>query len=258
MCSRVELRRREIGRERDDVAQEFGGLDDLDAVLCGNRCDVVVDDVLAGPHHVVPVGLEGGREVGRLVALHPVEHIRLGGVRVDLAGRVPARRVHVGEQLLPDVEDLVGVQAVELAQADQLVVAFLPEREVVAGAPDLFGQPARVRDDGVPGVLGRAFQPIALLIGQAVLGRLDRVTEEHRQELPGFELELVPQPHGVRAEAALRLFQRAGHAIEAPGDRAQSIGDRCEIAHEEQEDRAADLVEDLRTPLPDTMDLEVE
>ena len=65
---RVELRRREVGRERDDVAEVLGRLDDLDPLVGRDGRDVVVDQVLAGADHHVAVGLERLLERRRVVA----------------------------------------------------------------------------------------------------------------------------------------------------------------------------------------------
>ena len=75
--------------------------------------EVVLDEVRARPEHRVAVGLQGAVEVGRVVGLDPVDDLGLAGVRVDLAGRRDAGRLLLGQLLPAELEDVVGIEAVE-------------------------------------------------------------------------------------------------------------------------------------------------
>ena len=69
-----------------------------------------------------------------MVRLDARQHLGLGRVRVDLRGSGRPRRVVGGQLLVADGQDVVGGQAVERAQRDELVELLAAEREVVAGA----------------------------------------------------------------------------------------------------------------------------
>ena len=110
---RVELRRREVRRERDDVAEVLGGRDHVDPLVVRDRDDLPFDEVVATPDHHVAVGVEGLVERRRMVALDAVDDRRLVDARVDLARRSDSRRLVRRELLLADREDRVGVEPVE-------------------------------------------------------------------------------------------------------------------------------------------------
>ena len=61
----VERGRREVGRERHDVAQVLGGRDDVDPLVARDGHEVVLDEVRARAEHRVAVALERVLEVGR-------------------------------------------------------------------------------------------------------------------------------------------------------------------------------------------------
>ena len=63
----IERRRREVRRERHDVAQVLGRRDDVDPLVVRDRDQVVIDQVLAGPSHRQPVRVERRLERRRVV-----------------------------------------------------------------------------------------------------------------------------------------------------------------------------------------------
>ena len=73
----IELRRVEVGRKWDHVAQVLGRFDDLDPLVGRDRDDLVVDQVLARPNHDLAVGVQRLREGRRVVALDPIDDGRL-------------------------------------------------------------------------------------------------------------------------------------------------------------------------------------
>ena len=140
----VELRRREVGRERDDVAEVLGRRDDVDPLVRRDRHDPVVDQVLAAADHDVAVRLERLLERRRVVALDPVDDGRLVDARVDLAGGLDPGLAVQPELLLADREDRVGVEAVERPERDELVVALAAERPVVVAVGERLLEPRGV------------------------------------------------------------------------------------------------------------------
>ena len=256
----VERRRREVRRERDDVAQELGRLDDVDPLVVGHRDEVVVDQVLAGAQHRGAVGVERGREVGRPVGLDPGEDRRLVGVRVDLAGRGDAGRLLLGQLLPAELQDLVRVEAVERPVRDQRVVALAADRPVVVPAGERPAQPVGVLLDRGPGGRHRAVQPPVASAG----ARTPAPAATNSAKQPGQAVRLSSissscqrRTCGTR-RAGLRRLEEGGDALQPAGDGVEPLGERGVVAREQQEERIADGVEGEGAPLPQPQLVEVE
>ena len=149
----------------------------------------------AGADHRVAIRLERGVEVGRLVGLDPVDDGRLVGVGVDLAGGRGARRAFLLELLPAELEDRVGVETVERAQADHLVVLLAPDRPVVGAVGERALEPARVQLDGDLGRLARALEAALLGGRQDVRRRPRRVSSKKvGSSRRGLDLDPLPEP----------------------------------------------------------------
>ncbi len=254
----VELGRVEVGRERDDVADVLGGRDDLDPLVGRDGHDVVVDEVPAGPDHDVAVGLEGLLEGRRVIALDPVDHGRLVDVGVDLpGGRHPAGLVQ-GQLLVPDLEDRVGVEPVEGAQADQLVVALPAEGPRVGPVGERPAEPLAIVGHGGLRPVGGGDQA-ALLGGPegARAGGHDLV--EQGGDLAGrLDLDRLPQPDLGDDRSRLRRLEERRDRLHPAGHRVEPLGQRREVPGEQGEERVADAVEGGRPALPGPLDVGVE
>ena len=182
--------------------------DDVDPLVVGDRHEVVLDEVAAGAEHRVAVGLERGVEVGRLVGLDPVDDGRLVGVRVDLAGGRGAGRPLLVEPLPAELEDGVGVEAVERAQADQRVVPLAADRPVVGArrracprASDAYSSTAILADS-----LARSRRRCSAGRQDADAGG-DDLVEEGRQLGRGLDLDLLPAPDLRDGRPGLRFLE---------------------------------------------------
>ena len=246
---RVELRRREVGRERDDVAEVLRRLDDVDPLAVGDGRDLVVDQVLASPDHDVAVGVEGLLERRRVVGLQAVDDLGLGRAVVDLRRRPDPGGLLGLELVLPDLEDRVGVEAVERPQPDELVISLAAERPVVGPGGERFLQPGAVVGDRCPGRVGGRGEAPAVGLRQVGAGGHD-LGEERRQIGGRLDLELLPAADLRDDGPAARLLEPRGHGLEPAGDRVEALRQRREVLGEDEEQRVADDIERGRAALP--------
>ena len=207
-----------------------------------HRGDVVLDDVGPGPHHGVLVGRQRLVERGRVVRLDPVDDHRFGDGRVDAAGVLDSGGLVERQLLVADLEDLGGVQAVEGAQADELVV------RVRAESPALHRRAHRRLDRLDVGGDGRRRRchglvqaGLGALVEDARAGGLDLV-EEERHLLARVDLQLLPEPDLGRRGARLVLLEDRGDRLQAGGQRREALGQRGEVAGEYAEQRVPDAI----------------
>ena len=248
----------EVRRERNDVAQVLGRRHDIDPLVVGDCHEVALDEVAAGSVHRIPVCLEGGIEVGRLVGLDPVDDGHLVGVGVDLAGGRCPSRTFLLEALPAEREDRVRVEAIERAQADHLVVLLAPDRPVVGPLGEGALEPGRIQLDGDLGRLARPLEAALLGGRQYVHAGRDEFVEEGRQLARGLDLDPLPEPDLRDSRPGLRFLEVRGDRLETTGDRIQSLGERRVVAGEQQEEAVADMIECERTTLPEAEDVGVE
>ena len=198
----------------------------------------MVDQVLPGTTHVVAIGLEGGIERRRVVALDAGDDLGLRRGGIDLTrGRGPIGMVTL--QLLPaDLEDRVGIEAIERAQPQELVVALATDRPIGSRAGQDLEQPLGLVLDGDLGAVDGAAEATAIRrrhVGAMHLGRGDDLVQEARHVPAGVELDLQPRrdlgPDGTTAIGG----EESGRRFEPGGDRPESLGKRREVAREERE-----------------------
>ena len=256
----VELGRVEVGRERDDVADVLRGRDDLDPLVVRDGHDVPLDEVPPGPDHDVAVGGRGRPRTSRgwslLIRSTTVDS---GDVRVDLPGRRDAGLGVERELLLADRQDRVGVEPVERAQADELVVALATERPVVGPVGQRALEPGPVVGDGRSWPRRRRACSRRSSAGpSAVLAGGHDLVEQARDLAGGLDLDRLPQADlGLDGPAARGVEERR-RRLEPAGDRVEPLGQRGEVAGEQGEQRVADPVEGGRPALPDPDYLGVE
>ncbi len=199
-------------------------------------------------------------KVAGSIRLDPRQDLVLGSVRVDLGGCGPPGRP-VGRQLLvPDGQDLVGGEAIEGPERDELVQALAPEREVVTRVRQLLTDPLGVLLEGALGPLDGALQAEQRRVPglERLPPGLDDDVEETWQAIDGVELQLQPEGDRVASQSVPDLVQRDGCRLQSCRDGHESVGQRREVAHEEQEDGIADLLARRDPSLPQSMDLAVE
>ena len=192
--------------------------------------EVVLDEVRAGADHRVAVAVEGLLERRRVVGLDAIDDLGLGGVGVDLAGGRGPGRLLVGQLLPADLEDRVGVEAVERAEGDQRVVAArgrAPSRRCRRR-----GCPRATSPYSSMATLAPSMRPLAGGVARPAprtpvgAARHDLV-EEGRQL--GGRLELDARCHSRTCGPAARVrdcSRKAGHGLEPAGDRLEALGQR--------------------------------
>ena len=254
----VELRRLEVGGERHDVAQVLRRRYDGDPLVLRHGHDVVLDEVLARAEHHVAIGIERLLERRRMVGLDAVDDRRLVDGRVDLPGRGDASGLVVGQLLPADVEDGVGVEAVEGAQAHELVVSLPPQGPLVRPAIQRALQQLRVVGDGLLGAFDRTLEAPALGVCQDPVGGRHDLGQEGRQFAGRLHLEVLPQAHLGHGRARAVLLQEFGQCLEASGDGFQALRQRREIAGKQKEQRVAGDIQGRRATLPCPDDVGVE
>ncbi len=225
-----------------------------------DRRDVVVDQVLPRPDHDVAVGVERLVERRRVVALDPVDDRRLRR-RVGSISRAAATRAALCSPAAaqPIARIVVGVEAVEGAQADQLVVALAAERPVVDGVGERAPQPRRVLLDGglrAPPrpASSRRWSAAGWLPVPAATISSNRLGSASADSSSSF----CHRPTWGRRPASGCWSRNAGTASRRPVDRGQPLGQRREVAREEQEQGVAERVHRGRAALPGPDDLGVE
>src|SRR6266550_7079434 len=162
-----------------------------------------------------------------------------------------------GELLLADRQDGVGVEAVEGAQCDELVVALATESPVVRTALERALAPGGIAIDGRTSRRGGSLQSPSIAFRQADSGSLDLV-EERRQVPGGLHLEALPEPDLGDGRPGSCFIEICRDGLEPTTDGFQSLRQRREVLGEDQEQAVADDVEGGRAPFPGSDDLGVE
>ncbi len=155
---------------------------------------------------------------------------------------------------------LVGREAVEGAQRDQLVIGLRPKGEVVDRPAQQLTKPARIVLEGLPGTVRGRLQ--ATLLGRVLAqfgpSRCDHLVEERRQRPGCVQLQLVPEAHRTVAKAILGLLESDWGRLQPAGYGVEPFRERREVAGEQQEQAVADLVRGTGLALPQALRLRVE
>jgi hypothetical protein len=207
--------------------------------------------VPAGAQHRVAVGVERALEVGRAVGLDPADDARLVGVGVDLASGGRPEGMLLAEALPAESQDRVGVQPIEGAQADQLVVALAADRPGVRAAVEGALEPRSVQLDRDLGRLARALEAALLARRQDVGPGRDEFVEEGRQFRSGLDLDALPTPNLWDGGPGLGFLEVRGDRLQPAGDRVEPLGERRVVAREQEEQAVADVIEGERALLPE-------
>ena len=162
------------------------------------------------------------------------------------------------EPLPAELEDGVGVEAVERAQADHRVVLLAADRPVVRAVGERALEPRGVQLDGDLGRLARPLEAALLGRRQDVDAGRDELVEEGRQLARGLDLDLLPEPDLRDGRPGLRFLEVRGGGLEPAGDGVESLGERRVVAGEQEEEAVADVVEGERAALPETQDVGIE
>ncbi len=254
----VEWRRREICGERDDVAQVLRRLDDVDPLVVGHRHEASLDEVGACPLHRRAVGLQSVRERLGMIRLDAGDDLQLVGVGVDLAGSRLPRRALLGELAVTELQDGVGIEAVERAQVDHPIVALAADRPVIGARGECALEPGGVQVDCDSRRAGGALESTLLGRAEHAPAGGDHLVVE-RGQLPGrLDLDPLPEPDLRLARLRPGLVEVARDGLEATGDRVEAFGEWRVVAHEQQEQPVADGVERERPALPDPQLLRLE
>ncbi len=193
-----------------------------------------------------------------MVGLDAVHDCALVDAGVDAPGVVHARSLVEGQLLLPDLEDLRGVQAVEGAQAHEPVVSLGAERPALDAGAHLRLEGLDVGDHRGRSLLHGLVQAgLGALVQHAVAGGLD-LGEQGRHVPAGLDLELLPEPDLGRRGASPVLIEERGHGLQPRGQRREPVVQRGEVAGEDGEESVPDRVHGSGAALPDAMDLHVE
>ena len=198
----------------------------------------------ARAEHRVAVGVEGSLERRRLVALDPVDDGRLVAHPGRSRGRPRRGPPFLGELLPAELEDRVGVEAVEGAQADQRVVALAPDRPVVGRRPRACPRARRrtarratLADVARP----RSRRRCSGVREDAVAGG-DDLVEEDGQLAGRLDLEPLPAAGpGGPSPGSWPPRGRSAIGLEPAGDRVEPLGQRGVVAGEQQEQAVADV-----------------
>ena len=203
----IELRRLEVGRERDHVVEVDGRLDHIDRLVLRDRHEIAIDQVLAGSQHRIAVGLERAPERVGMVGLHEIDDRRLVGARIDLTRGRRSRGLLLGERLQAELQDRVRIEAVECAVGDELVVQLAPDGPVVRAAGERIEQPAAVFGHGDLGPLDRPLQPASFAVPEDAVAGDDDLVEERGHLRCGLDLDLLPRPDLRDARPGARLVE---------------------------------------------------
>jgi hypothetical protein len=129
-----------------------------------------------------------------MVVLHPLDDGGLAGARVDLARRGGPVGVVLLQLLVPDLEDAVGVEALERPKLDEAAVQVAPDGPVRRGAGQDLADPLDlVLDRDLRPVDGVAEAP-ALGSGEVRAGDIrggEDLVEELRRALACTKLDLA-------------------------------------------------------------------
>jgi len=155
----VERRGGEVRREGRHPAQVLGRGDDVQRGVLGDGREAPLLDEGPRAGHDVPILGERLVEGRGMVALDPFQHLVLRRAWVELGCRDAPGLVVEPELLPPDVQDLVGREAVERPQPDELVEPFTTQREPRARPRQLAADPAGVVFEGGLGGSRSTLQP---------------------------------------------------------------------------------------------------
>ena len=220
---------------------------------CSIRC-------AAGAEHRLAIGVEGGVEVGRLVALDPVDDRGLVGVRVDLARGRGAR----GLAPPPAAPSRAPGSRRRRARRRR---AGRPARRAARGrSPSRPCRPGACPRARPRTGRSRSWPTRSRARGGAVrAGRQDvrRRRRRSRRRRPAaraavVDLDLLPAADLRDGRAGLGLLEVGRDRLEPAGDRVEPLGERRVVAREQQEQAVADVVERERPPLPDPQPVDVE
>ena len=92
-------------------------------------------------------------------------------VGIELPRGIDPLRLVLGQLLLADLEDLVGIEPVERTEGDQLVVGIPTQLPVVDGGCERLAQEALVLLDRLLRAVARARQALEVLLREHALGR---------------------------------------------------------------------------------------
>ena len=248
----------EIGRERHDIAHVLRGRHHLEPLVGRDRDDRVVDQVLARSEHRLSVCRERPVEGRGMVRLELVDDLRFLRVRIDLAGCRGPRGLLFRELLPADLQDLVSIEAVEASQADQFVVGLAAQRPVFHRGRERPFEPRFVVDQSRPrrrcGILET---PLVRFAQYTPTGRHDLV-EQAGHVTCGLEPELLPESHLGNRRPRPMLRQEGRQCLEAGGHGDEALGQRREVASEQQEEGIAGGVERRGATLPKPDDVGIE
>ena len=176
--------------------------------------------------HDVAVGLERLLERRRVVALDPVDDRRPRRRPDRSRARPPTRAaLFVGELLLADLEDRVGVEAVEGPQRDELVVALAPERPVVGRRRRATPRASR-RTRRAPSARRRTRPGQPAPLGAPAGPRRRRRSRRGTTGRSRGRLDLEPLPEPDLRDTVARVCA----CVEEGRDRLEPAGDRSRAA----------------------------
>ena len=159
---------------------------------------------------------------------------------------------------MADLEDVRGVQPVERAQPDELVVGVGAERPALNRRAHARSKPLDVGQySGRGGLDGFVQSSLSAFVEDTLSCRLD-LGEQERDLLARFDLKFLPEAHLRHGGSGPMLIEERGHAFEARRQRLQPLSERSEVTGEDAEERVADLVHGGGAALPDTMHLRIE
>ena len=194
----------------------------------------------------------------RLVGFDAIDHGRLVGVGVDLAGGSRSGGPLLGEALPAEREDGVGIEPVEGAQADHLVVSFAPDGPLVGATGERALQPRRIELDGDLCRIARALEPALLRRGEDACPGRHEFVEEGRQLGRHLDLDALPEPDLRNGRAGLGLLEVGRGRLEPAADRIETLGKRRVIPCEQEEEAVAHDVEGERASFPEPQDVRIE
>src|SRR6185436_318020 len=140
-------------------------------------------------------------------------------------------------------EDLVGVEAVEGAMANEGVVPLTADGPVVAPVRERPAQPLGVGRDRGPGRRDGLLQTGRLGRRQDAGPGRDELGEQAGQAVRLLDLELLPAADLRNGRPALRRLEIARDALQPAGDGIEALGEWRVVPGEQQEERIADRVE---------------
>ena len=162
------------------------------------------------------------------------------------------------EPLPAELQDRVGIEPVEGAKGDHLIVALSADRPCIRPAGQRSLEPPAVEFHGDLGRLAGALETALLRSCQDRRSGGGDLVEEGRQFAGGLDLDLLPAPDLGHGRPGLGLLKERGDGLQSAADRVQPLGERSMVPGEQQEQAVADRVEGERATLPETKPVRIE